>query len=332
MFTLEKLKLLLASEPAYRLAQAEHLIFQDLIVNWAAASVFPLALRQKLQTEFPLSIKAEPFPSADGRTIKAVFTLSDGEKVEAVLLDYPGRRNTVCVSSEVGCPLRCAFCATGQLGFKRNLATGEIVDQVLYFARLLKQKGEQVNNLVFMGMGEPFLNYDNVLAAINFLNNKDTLRIGARRFSISTAGIPEGIRKLAKEKLAVNLAVSLHAPDDQIRQCLMPIARQYSLTQIFSAVDFYLAQTKRKVMFEYLLIKDINDSDEAARKLIKLMKKKLYLVNLLTYNPTDLCQPSGPERLRKFQNILKRGGVEVTVRHSFGSDIAAACGQLAGRK
>ena len=183
-----------------------------------------------------------------------------------------------------------------------------------------------------MGMGEPFLNYDNVLAAINFLNNKDTLRIGARRFSISTAGIPEGIRKLAKEKLAVNLAVSLHAPDDQIRQCLMPIARQYSLTQIFSAVDFYLAQTKRKVMFEYLLIKDINDSDEAARKLIKLMKKKLYLVNLLTYNPTDLCQPSGPERLRKFQNILKRGGVEVTVRHSFGSDIAAACGQLAGRK
>ncbi|HOZ36385.1 MAG TPA: 23S rRNA (adenine(2503)-C(2))-methyltransferase RlmN [bacterium] len=332
MFTLDKLKFILAAEPSYRLIQAKHLIFRELITDWAAATVFPLALRQKLQTEFPLSIKVEPFPSCDGRTIKAVFNLHDGERVEAVLMDYPGRRNTVCVSSMAGCPLRCAFCATGQIGFRRNLEAGEIIDQVLSFARFLKQKEESVNNLVFMGMGEPFLNYDNVLEAVKILNSKDTLNIGARHFSISTAGLPESIRQLAKEKLAINLAVSLHAPDDETRRTLMPIAKQYSLGQIFSAVDYYLKETNRKVMFEYLLIKDVNDSDAAAKKLAKLMKKKLYLINLLTYNLTGFFEPTSPERLRKFHDILKRGGVDVTLRHSFGDDIAAACGQLAGQK
>ncbi|HRY63600.1 MAG TPA: radical SAM protein, partial [Patescibacteria group bacterium] len=218
MFDSRQLVQILSTEPSFRLKQAFHLIFRDLIDNWATASVFPLALRQHLQQEFSLSINAELSPSSDGRSLKILLKLADGLSVESVLMSYPGRRNTVCVSSEVGCPLKCSFCATGQLGFKRNLTAGEIVDQVLYFSRYLKNKGERVDNVVFMGMGEPFLNYDQVLAAIKILNSKDTLNIGARRFSISTAGIPEGIRQLAKEKLAVNLAVSLHAPSDVLRQ------------------------------------------------------------------------------------------------------------------
>ncbi len=332
MFDSQKLALLLADEPKYRLAQAQRLIFQDLIDDWSAATVFPLALRERLQKAFPLTIEAELSPSSDGRSLKILLKLADGLLVESVLMSYPGRRHTVCVSSEVGCPLGCAFCATGQLGFKRNLTAGEIVDQVLYFSRYLKNRGERVDNLVFMGMGEPFLNYDHVLESIKLLNSKDTLNIGARHFSISTAGIPAGIRQLTQEKLAVNLAVSLHAPDDETRKRLMPIAKQYSLAQVFSAVDYYLQATNRKVMFEYLLIKDINDSDAQAEALAKLMKKKLYHVNLLTYNLTGVFEPSSPERTERFQKILEKRKVPVTFRRSFGEDIAAACGQLAGRK
>ena len=331
MFNLKKLEKILLTEPKYRLVQAKRLIFKDLIQNWDEATVFPLALREKLRQEFPLNISAESFSSADGRTIKSLLALDDGEKIEAVLMSYSGRRHTVCVSSEVGCPLRCSFCATGQLGFKRNLEAGEIIDQVLYFARHLKNQGESLDNLVFMGMGEPFLNYDNVLSSIRFLNSKDSLNIGARHFSISTAGLPAGIKKLAGEKLEVNLAISLHAPNDELRQSIMPIAKQYSLTQIFSAVDYYLTHTNRKVIFEYLLIKDINDDIVMAEELAKLMKKKLYHVNLLVYNSTGVFKPSSPDRIRHFQSILEKRGVSVTLRRSFGEDISAACGQLAGQ-
>ena len=332
MFDFKRLQQVLSSEPAFRLIQAEHFIFEDQKENWAEATVFPLALREKLQKEFPLKIEGEFFPSKDNRTIKALLTLSDNAKIETVLMSNRGARNTICISSMVGCPLKCSFCATGQLGFQRNLTSGEIIDQVLYFARYLKNRGERVNNLVFMGMGEPFLNYDHVLEAIKSLNSQDTLNIGARHFSISTAGLPTGIRQLAGEKLAVNLAVSLHAPDDATRQILMPIAKQYSLKELFSAVDYYLGKAHRKVFFEYLLIKDKNDRDADAEALAKLMKKKLYHVNLLTYNLTGAFAPSTPERSRRFQSILEKHKIPVTLRHSFGDDIAAACGQLAGQK
>ncbi|NMC51715.1 23S rRNA (adenine(2503)-C(2))-methyltransferase RlmN [Candidatus Kuenenbacteria bacterium] len=332
MFDLEKLKQILSAEPSFRLSQALRLIFVDLLGTWAPATVFPIVLREKLQQEFPLPLDAKEFPSSDGRTIKILLKLADGLSVESVLMSYPGQRNTVCVSSMVGCPLACTFCATGKLGFQRNLTAGEIVDQVLYFSRYLKSKGGRVDNVVFMGMGEPFLNYDNVLEAIRFLNSKDSLNIGARHFSISTAGIPVGIKKLAKENLAVNLAVSLHAPNDQLRASLMPIARQYPLEQIFQAVDYYLSASHRKVMFEYLLIKDKNDGPAAAEALAKLIKKKLYHLNLMTYNLTGIFESSPPDRCRIFQSILEKKKVSVTFRHSFGGDIAAACGQLAGRK
>lgn len=217
------------------------------------------------------------------------------------------------------------------MSFKRNLKDFEIVEQVLFFARYLKNSQERVTNVVFMGMGEPFLNYENVISAIKILNDKEGFNLGARKFSISTAGIIEGIEKLAEEKLEVNLAISLHAPDDKLRSKLMPIGKKYSIKKILETVDDYIRKTNRKVMFEYLMIKDVNDSDSLAKKLIKLMKKRLYLVNLISYNPTADFKPSSKERIQKFKSILEKAGVYVTERYRFGREIKAACGQLAGK-
>ncbi|MDO8424495.1 MAG: 23S rRNA (adenine(2503)-C(2))-methyltransferase RlmN, partial [bacterium] len=238
-------------------------------------------------------------------------------------------RNTVCVSSQVGCPLKCLFCATGKIGFKRNLESWEIVQQVLFFSRILKKESKRVSNIVFMGMGEPFLNYDNVLSAVRILNDKDGLNIGARHISISTAGLVEGIEKLAKENLELNLAVSLHAPSDILRKAIMPIAKQYSIGEILKAVDDYIGITRRRVMFEYIMIEDFNDSPLHAKSLAKLMKKPLYFVNLISYNPTGELNPSPGVKIKKFKEILEKEGIIVTQRYRFGQDIKAACGQLA---
>jgi len=242
-----------------------------------------------------------------------------------------GDRNTVCVSSQVGCPLGCLFCATGKMGFKRNLENFEMVEQVLFFARYLKNLKARVTNVVFMGMGEPFLNYENVLSAIKILNDKDGFNLGARKFSISTVGITEGIEKLAEESLEVNLAISLHAPDNELRSQLMPNGKKYNIEKILETVDDYIKKTNRKVMIEYLMIKDVNDSDDSAGKLAKLMKRRLYLVNLISYNPTADFQPSTKERIKRFKSILEKAGVYVTERYRFGREIKAACGQLVGK-
>jgi 23S rRNA (adenine2503-C2)-methyltransferase len=226
--------------------------------------------------------------------------------------------------------LRCTFCATGQNGFSRNLTSEEIVEQVIFWARYLKTegKGEKVDNLVFMGMGEPFLNYDQFIKAVKFINNPETLNIGARRLSVSTVGLTEGIKRLAGEKLQINLAISLHAPNDELRRELMPIAQKYSLREIFKAVDNYIVKTGRRVMFEYLMIKGVNDSDKQAQELAELMAKPLYLVNLIPYNPTGKFRPSDRERIDAFKKILEERKIPVTVRLSFGGSINAACGQL----
>ncbi|MBU1102650.1 23S rRNA (adenine(2503)-C(2))-methyltransferase RlmN, partial [Patescibacteria group bacterium] len=188
----------------------------------------------------------------------------------------------------------------------------------------------KINNVVFMGMGEPFLNYDNVLAAIKILNDKEGFNLGARHFSISTVGITEGIEKLAQEKMEVNLAISLHAPNDKLRSSIMPINKKYPLGKILRAVDEYIKQTRRRVMFEYIMIEEINDSDDCARQLADLLKNTLGFVNLITYNPTGIFKPSSSQRLNKFKEILEKAGVAVTQRYRFGDDIKGACGQLAG--
>ena len=335
---LKLLNKLLKNEPSYRLKQAKKAIFKDLINNWDTATTLPINLREILNKEFPLSINGEILISKNKKTSKAIIILKDGQKIESVLMKHKDGRNTVCVSSQVGCPLGCIFCATGKLKFKRNLEIPEIIEQVLFFARFLRgaaPKGgsplrvcPRVTNIVFMGMGEPFLNYENVLGAIKILNDKEYFNIGARRISISTVGIIEGIKKLAKEKLEVNLAISLHAPDDNLRQNIMPINKEYNINNVLSEVDNYIKKTKRRVMFEYLMIKDINDSVEHAKKLANLIRKPLYFVNLITYNPTGIFSPSPPKRIQKFVNVLRKEKNSVTQRYHFGSDIDAACGQL----
>src|SRR5574343_856074 len=310
----------LKNEPKFRSKQVKQAVFCDLIENWNEAQSLPKELREKLQENIPLDIKSEISISDDKQTIKVLIIWEDGSKIESVLMRYK-ERNTVCVSSQVGCPLNCSFCATGKLGFKRNLTSDEIVSQVLFFDRYLKSDEERVSNVVFMGMGEPFLNYDNVLGAVKILNDKDGLNIGMRRISISTSGIVEGIEKLEQENIDVNLAISLHAPNDELRKRVMPIAQKYSIAEMLRAVNGYIYLTGRKVMFEYIMIKDVNDSEECAEELAELMNHRLYMVNLISYNPTGIFKASPPDRIKRFKEFLETRGVEVTQRYKFGKGI-----------
>lgn len=329
---LNNLKNVLVGQPKFRFGQAYKAIYQDLISDWNENTTLPLNLREQLNQECSLEIKAELFGSDKSETQKALLTLDDDSKIETVLMRHEDGRRTVCVSSQVGCSLGCAFCATGKLGFKRNLTVNEIISQVLFFARILKKENARVSNVVFMGMGEPFLNYENVMTAVRLLNDKDTFNIGARHISISTSGVIDGINKFMKEDLQINLAISLHAPNDKLRAQLMPIDRKYPLPRLMGAIEKYVELKSRQVMFEYLLIDGINDGDDHARELVVLMKNPLYTVNLIRYNPTGSFQPSTAARIKKFKNILLREGIKVTQRYSFGQDIAAACGQLAAQK
>jgi len=322
---------LFKKEPRYRLEQAKKALFQNLIQNWQTAKTLPLSLREKLNKECPIEISAKTFVSKDKNTIKALLTLKDGLKIETVLMRHKDKRNTICVSSQVGCPLNCSFCATGKMGFKRSLEVWEIVEQVLFFARYLKKIKSRVTNIVFMGMGEPFLNYQNVIGAIKILNDKEGFNLGARHFSISTVGIVEGIEELAKEKLQINLAVSLHAPNNELRSKLMPINKTYPIQKILNAVDDYIAKTRRRVMFEYIMLRDLNDSVKDAKALVRLMKRPLYFVNLISYNFTGIFKSSPSSRIKKFKEILEKEGVMVTQRYRFGEDIEAACGQLVAK-
>ena len=328
-----KLNDILATEPKYRYTQINRAIFQDNLDDWSKVSNLPKTLREKLVASCPLEIKAQLFKAPGKFSEKALITLEDGEVVETVLIRQKDKRNTICLSSQVGCPLNCAFCATGKLGFQRNLSAAEIVEQLVFWSRYLKLAGrdEKIDNVVFMGMGEPFLNYLEFIKAVKFINNPETVGLGSRRISVSTAGIIPGIRKIAGEKLQINLAISLHAASDGLRADLMPVAKKYSLRELFRAVDDYINKTGRRVMFEYLLLKGVNDSDLDAQQLAKLMQRPLCLVNLIPYNPTGYFQPSSRERVEKFKKILEDQGVAVTVRLSFGAEIAAACGQL-GKK
>ncbi len=329
---IEKLKEVLSGQPSYRFKQIQKSIFGDLIENWEGATTLPKELREKLNHDCPLDIKGEILKTGDKKTLKALITLEDGQKIETVLMIHKDGRYTVCVSSQIGCALRCTFCATGEMGFKRNLTANEIVEQVLFFARHIKKTyspDDRVTNVVFMGMGEPFLNYHNVMSAVKMLNSEEYFNIGARKISISTSGITEGIKNLVKEGLQVNLAISLHAPNDKLRLKLMPISKKYPVKKIIYTMDNYIEKTGRQVMIEYLLINGINDSIEIAEELTDLLKGKLVVVNLIACNPVGDSKPSPEQVIKKFKHILERKGIVVTQRYRFGREIDAACGQLA---
>jgi 23S rRNA (adenine2503-C2)-methyltransferase len=316
--------------PTFRRSQIYRAIFQDLINDWSQATTLPQSDRASLAQAWPLVWNTKFTDSRDKRTTKALVTLPDGEVIESVLMRYPNR-NSVCVSSQVGCAVGCSFCATGRIGLKRNLTAWEIINQVLLFSRRLKNTKLRVDSVVFMGMGEPFLNYDQVLAAIRLLNDPIGLNLGARHMSVSTSGIVPGIRKFMNERLEVNLAISLHAPNDRLRTRLMQINTSYPLKVLMAAAADYVKKTNRRLMFEYMMIAGVNDTDACAAELAALMKHPLYFVNLIPHNPTGIYSPTQTSQVKRFMNLLRRQHVSVTQRTGFGQDITAACGQLAGK-
>jgi 23S rRNA (adenine2503-C2)-methyltransferase len=268
--------------------------------------------------------------SRDGKTKKTLFRLPDSQAIEAVLMRYLKRR-TLCISTQAGCALGCVFCATGQMGFQRNLSSGEIVEQVLYYARQLRSNGKSVTNVVFMGMGEPFHNYDETISAIESLNHHDGFNLGARRFTISTVGLVPAIRRFMTDNRQVNLAVSLHAADDVLRSSMLPINKKYPLNELLNACREYVDHTKRRISFEWALIQDVNDSPEQAKKLARKVRGILCHVNVIPLNPTQDYQGKATtrERARRFKDELERFGVPCTIRLRRGIDIQAGCGQLA---
>lgn len=317
----------------YRLTQIYRAANKELLAAPRDVTTLPLALRAALEERGLTFSSVEPVVvqrSNDGQTTKGLFRLRDGNEVEAVLMEHYGDRTTVCISSQAGCAFACAFCSTGQAGFTRNLSSREIFDQARYFARELAQRGKRITNIVFMGMGEPFHNYDAVMGAVALLNDPHGLGLGHRHITISTVGLVDKIDRFADEHLQVNLAISLHAPSDRVRHAIMPVNRKFDIRELMAACERYVAKTNRKVFFEYVMLQGVNDTPECARELADLMRGKLYHVNLIPYNTTPDGPFAGTEepRIWSFAAILEEAGVPVTVRKNMGRDIAAACGQL----
>lgn len=324
-----ELQKIISSEPRYRQTQIFRYLLQDFITDWQEATSLPMTLRSQLAKAIPLTVQAQVSEADDNQTSKAVIELSDGQKIETVLLRHKDGRQTVCLSSQCGCPAGCLFCATGRMGFVRNLQAEEIILQLLFWSRLLKKEDQRVSNVVFMGMGEPFLNIEQVYLALAIINDPNYFNIAARRISLSTVGIIAGIKKMANDQRQFNLAISLHAPNDQIRNKLIPMNKKYNIAKIMSAVSDYVQRTNRQVMFEYLLIDGINDDQYCAQQLAQMMNHPLYLVNLIPYNETGVFRASTKKNISTFKHILMKKGVKVTQRYSFGGDIGGACGQLA---
>jgi 23S rRNA (adenine2503-C2)-methyltransferase len=338
-------------EPDYRVAQVWEGLYYHL---WSIPEEFtslPKNLRQKFYDNFidnkvgsdvrPSFTNLQPIrkqESSDGETIKTLLSIEGGHTVEAVLMRYAKRR-TLCISTQAGCAMGCVFCATGQMGFQRQLTSSEIIEQVLYYARQLALENEQVTNIVVMGMGEPFHNYEASMEAIERLNDPHGYNLGARRFTISTVGLVPGIRRFTREHSQINLAISLHAADDKLRSQLIPINRKYPLQQLFSACLEYIQVTHRRLSFEWALIQGVNDTPEQAHLLAQRLRifrmggSILCHVNVIPLNPTHKYngQASTHQRALAFQSILELEGIPCTIRLRRGIDIQAGCGQLAGQ-
>jgi len=319
-------------EPAYRAKQIWEGLYKLYFSDPGMFSNLPKSLRVKLGTTYQFTdLNPEMILQSDDRnTEKTLFRLNDGRAIEAVLMQYDNRR-TVCISSQSGCAMGCVFCATGQMGYYRNLTSGEIVAQILYYQRRLSLNSEKITNVVIMGMGEPLHNYDATMAAIDRMNDKDGSNFGARRFTISTVGLIPGIRRFTNERRQVNLAVSLHAIDDDLRTSMLPINKKYSLAELLPACWAYTETTSRRITFEWALINGVNDTAVQAHKLGKQLKGRLCHVNVIPLNPTQQYQgsPSTKSTARDFQRILSGYGISCTIRIRRGIDIQAGCGQLA---
>ncbi|MCX6998143.1 MAG: 23S rRNA (adenine(2503)-C(2))-methyltransferase RlmN [Kiritimatiellaeota bacterium] len=313
--------------PVFRAQQIWRWLYVQRVTAWDQMKNLPAELRARLAERFDLqAAAAREITGEPGAAQKILVGLTDGECVEEVLIPAAERR-TVCVSSQVGCKFGCAFCASGQAGFRRNLSAGEIVGQVLLAATAY---GNRPTHLVFMGVGEPLDNYDEVLRAIRIVNQPDGLGLGARRITLSTCGVIPGLRRLAGEGLQVELSVSLHAPDDALRARLLPVDRRYPLPELLATCRDYTVQTKRIITFEYTLIKNVNDAAGQADALARLLAPLSCRVNLIPLSPVAgfAGEPSLPETAKLFIRTLTRAGLNATLRDSQGLRLHAACGQL----
>jgi len=318
--------------PAFRAEQIFSWIYQKGVKDWYSMTNLSQSLREELAQQFALfSLKeVRRLISQDDETEKFLWELGDGNLVESVLIHAPERK-TVCISSQVGCGARCAFCASGRQGLMRNLSAHEIVEQVLHIDTELKKKGERVTHIVFMGMGEPLDNYEEVTRAIRFFTDPKRFHFSPRRITVSTVGVIPAILRLAAEDLKVNLVLSLHAPNQHLRKKLIPYARKYELSEILAAMRYYSQKTGRDTTYEYTLIEGINDGENTARELADLLKKEQCTVNLIPYNPIAGLKLKRPQKevIEAFKNILMEAHIPTTQRYTKGKDIAAACGQLA---
>ena len=307
-------------------------VYQKSVCSWSSMLNLSKDLRALLAENFlfPSMELVKMTPSDDLETYKFLWKLREGSLVESVLI-CSGTRRTICVSSQVGCPAKCAFCASGKQGFRRNLRPNEIIEQVLLVNQWLAAKGERICHVVYMGMGEPFKNYDAVVESINKLTHPDLLNISQRRITVSTVGITEGIRRFSQEGLKVNLVLSLHAPNQHVRTKIIPYARKYPLEDIMKAMDEYSLRTKRDITYEYILLAGINDHPDHAFELAHLLKGRQCAVNLIPYNPVAGLRLKRPDKksIKEFRSVLFGAKVVNTCRYTKGDDIAAACGQLA---
>ena len=322
-------------EPRYRLRQIRRHAARTSAPDWGALTDLPVPLREALAADFRWSAvtPVTELASADGETRKALLRLHDGHLIESVLMPHHGARNAVCISTQAGCPMACAFCATGEMGLIRNLTAGEIVDQVRHWQRELAAQGERVSHVVYMGMGEPFNNYAATLDSVRALIAADAFGISPRRITISTCGVVPKIDQLAAEGLPINLAVSLHAADDRTRTAIMPINKRWGIDEVLAASARYVERTKRRVTFEYILLAGVNDSEatavELAARIAGSGRLSEYHVNLIPVNaaPGGFTRPE-PEVMERFAHVLRAQGIAATVRISKGQDILAGCGQL----
>lgn len=343
----------------FRIDQVNHAIFRELVENFDDITVLPKEVREKLNEQEKISILTKVKHLKTDNTEKILLKTEDGKFIETVLMRHKGRK-TACISSQIGCPAGCVFCATGKMGITRNLSAREIYEQVLYWNRVLKQEwieenallpeGEQkkwnpknpphearVRNIVFMGMGEPMFNYDNVIEAIKFLNDDKKFAIGVRHITVSTVGIVPGIEKLMSENLTVNLAFSLHAATNELRDELVPMNKTYNLDQLMKVLDRYTKKNNRRIFYEYVVLKGKNDHLQHAHDLGKLLQHRLAHINFIPYNVNPECgddlKVPEEEQIKKMQNILlTQYDIPSTVRMTMGDEMAAACGQLANKE
>ena len=314
--------------PGFRAKQVYQWLHCRLAASYDEMTDLPKALREQLAEEYPLNIctvAKKQVSAADG-TVKFLYALHDGDYIESVVMKYK-YGYTVCVSSQVGCKMGCAFCASTLGGFKRSLTAGEILSQV-YTAQ--RELGERVSHIVLMGMGEPLDNYDNVMRFIELVTDEKGLNLSMRNISLSTCGVVPKIEELMKKKLQLTLSISLHAADSALRSKIMPINKKYDVDELLAVCRRYAAETSRRISFEYSMLAGVNDSDECARLLASKLRGMLCHVNLIPVNDVEESpfKPSSPERIERFTEILAGSGITATVRRKLGSDIEASCGQL----